>query len=66
VKTLVVQRMTRESRWVLRNRELTEMNPDGNTTRSLPDDEALLAELASVFGLHFPAGTRFRYEELAG
>jgi len=59
VKTLVVQRMTPEARWVLRNRELTEINPDGITTRSLPDDEALLVELASVFGLRFPVGTRF-------
>jgi len=63
VKTLVAQRMTIESRWVLRNRELTEMSPAGNATRSLSNDEALLAELARVFGLHFPAGTRFRYEE---
>ncbi len=63
VKTLVAQRMTPKSRWVLRNRELTEIGPDGNNTRNLPDDEALLAELARVFGLHFPAGTRFRHEE---
>jgi N-hydroxyarylamine O-acetyltransferase len=60
VKTLVVQRMTQASRWILRDRELTEINNDGITARSVPDDEALLAELARVFGLHFPSGTRFR------
>ncbi|MGO9468170.1 MAG: arylamine N-acetyltransferase family protein [Isosphaeraceae bacterium] len=65
VKTLVVQRMAPMSRWVLRNRELTEITSDGNATRSLPDDEALLVELARVFGLHFPAGTRFRYDDVA-
>ncbi len=65
VKALVVQRMTQNSRWVLRNRELTEINPSGRISRSLPDDETLLAEIASIFGLHFPAGTRFRYEELS-
>jgi N-hydroxyarylamine O-acetyltransferase len=61
VKTLVVQRMSHQSRWVLRNRELTEINPSGDCTRNLADDDALLAELADVFGLHFPAGTRFHY-----
>jgi len=60
VKTLVVQCMTQDSQWFLRDRELTEINRDGTTKRNVPDDESLLAELAGVFGLHFPAGTRFR------
>jgi N-hydroxyarylamine O-acetyltransferase len=66
VKTLVVQRMTHDSRWILRDRELTEINPDGNTMRTVPDDDALVAELATVFGLYFPAGTRFCHELVSG
>jgi N-hydroxyarylamine O-acetyltransferase len=62
VKTLVVQRMTQDSRWILRDRELTEVNSNGTTIRTLPDDEAVLAELAGVFGLRLPAGIRFRRE----
>jgi N-hydroxyarylamine O-acetyltransferase len=60
VRTLIVQHMKQDKRWVLRERELTETDHNGTTTRNIPDDETLLAELAGVFGLHFPAGTRFR------
>jgi N-hydroxyarylamine O-acetyltransferase len=63
VKALIVQRMSTRSRWVLRNFQLTEVNRDGDIIRHLSDNEALLAELAGVFGLHFPAGTRFRFDE---
>jgi N-hydroxyarylamine O-acetyltransferase len=63
VKTLIVQRLSEESRWVLRNRELTEIYDRKTTTRTVPGNDALLSELARVFGLHFPAGTRFRFEE---
>jgi N-hydroxyarylamine O-acetyltransferase len=63
VKSLVVQRMGVKSRWVLRNRELTEINGDGTTKRQLPDDDTLLRVLADVFELPFPAGTRFSYEQ---
>jgi hypothetical protein len=46
-------------RWTLHDRELAEERPDGKTATTLPDDDALLATLADVFTLQFPAGTRF-------
>ncbi len=61
VTSLVVQRFAPLVRFTLRNRELTEERPDRKVAQTLPDDEALLTSLADVFGLHFPAGTRFRY-----
>jgi N-hydroxyarylamine O-acetyltransferase len=61
VQSLVVQRTGPEMRWTLRNRELGEQSPDRQTTRALPDDDAVLATLAEVFDLRFPAGTRFRF-----
>jgi N-hydroxyarylamine O-acetyltransferase len=63
VKALTVQRMSTQSRWVLRNYQLTEVNRDGDVIRHLGDDDALLAQLADVFGLHFPAGTKFRFDD---
>jgi N-hydroxyarylamine O-acetyltransferase len=60
VQSLVVQRTGLDARWTLRNRELTEQRPGRQTTTSVPDDDALLVTLAEVFGLHFPAVTRFR------
>jgi N-hydroxyarylamine O-acetyltransferase len=59
VRALVAQRTSPEARWTLRNLELTEERPDRTTTTTLPDDEALVARLADVFGLHFPTGTHF-------
>jgi N-hydroxyarylamine O-acetyltransferase len=59
VQSLVVQRNSLDARWILRNRELTEQRPDRQTATGVPDDDALLVTLAEVFGLHFPAGTRF-------
>jgi N-hydroxyarylamine O-acetyltransferase len=59
VRSLVAQRNGPDVRWVLRDRELTEERPDRRTTTTLPDDDALLATLAEVFTLHFPAGTHF-------
>jgi N-hydroxyarylamine O-acetyltransferase len=59
VQTLVVQRTSLTGCWTLRNLELTEERPDSKTTTLLPDADALLATLADVFNLHFPAGTRF-------
>jgi N-hydroxyarylamine O-acetyltransferase len=66
VQSLVVQRQTCEKRFTLRNRELTEESPERKNIRTLPDDDALLATLAEVFGLSFPAGMRFRYREEVG
>jgi N-hydroxyarylamine O-acetyltransferase len=59
VRSLVAQRNSPEARWILRDRELTEERPDQKTMATIADDEALLATLADVFTLHFPAGTRF-------
>jgi hypothetical protein len=61
VHTLVVQRQNGQARWMLRNRELTEERPGDVTTETLWDDAALIAALAELFDLHFPAGTRFRF-----
>jgi N-hydroxyarylamine O-acetyltransferase len=61
VQSLVVQRQNCEERFTLRNRELTVESPDRKDTQTLPDDDAVLASLREVFGLDFPAGTRFCY-----
>jgi N-hydroxyarylamine O-acetyltransferase len=66
VQSLVAQRQNRETRFTLRNHELTEESPSRKNSRTLPDDNAVLATLAEVFGLSFPAGTRFRIRDQAG
>jgi N-hydroxyarylamine O-acetyltransferase len=48
---------------VLRNRELVLDRGATVTRRVLADDDELLAVLAEVFGLRFPAGTRFGYRQ---
>jgi N-hydroxyarylamine O-acetyltransferase len=63
VRTLTAQLPTPAVRYRLRNRELV---LDRGTTverRALADDDELLAVLADVFGLRFPAGTRFGYRD---
>lgn len=61
VRTLTAQRLTPETRYVLRNRELTVDRGHATTTRVLGDDDELLAVLAETFGLNFPPKTRFHY-----
>lgn len=63
VRTLTVQLPTPEVRYRLRNRELVLDRGGTVTRRELADDDELLSVLAEVFGLRFPAGTRFRYRE---
>jgi N-hydroxyarylamine O-acetyltransferase len=63
LQSLVVQRQNCETRFTLRNRELSEESANRKNTRMLPDDDAVLSTLAEVFGLNFPAGTRFCYQE---
>lgn len=63
VRTLTVQLPTPEVRYRLRNRELVLDRGGTVTRRELADDDELLAVLAEVFGLRFPAGTRFGYRE---
>jgi N-hydroxyarylamine O-acetyltransferase len=61
VHSLIAQRTGLDARWTLRNRELSEQRPDGETKTIVPDDRTLLATLAKVFHLQFPEGTRFHY-----
>ena len=63
VRTLLVQKPGIERRLTLLNRRLIETTPQGKTETLLPDDDALLEVLSSRFGLNFPPGTRFPYEE---
>lgn len=63
VRTLTVQLPTPEVRTMLRNRELVLDRGATVTRRTLADDDELLAVLAEVFGLRFPAGTRFGYRD---
>jgi N-hydroxyarylamine O-acetyltransferase len=66
VQSLVAQRSGENVRWTLRNRELTEERPDRTLVQTLSDDDELVATLTRVFGLEFPAGTRFRYGDVRG
>ena len=63
VRTLTAQLPTPDVRYMLRNRELVLDRGVTVTRRALADDDELLAVLAEVFGLHFPAGTRFGYRD---
>ncbi len=58
VHTPTAQRMTTETRHILRNRELITDSGKVVTTREVKDEE-LLALLAETFGLDFPEGTVF-------
>src|SRR5262245_8846095 len=60
VQTLTVQRSTPEARYKLVNQEFSIDRGAEVVTRTLADDAELLGLLAETFGLHFPAGTRFR------
>jgi N-hydroxyarylamine O-acetyltransferase len=70
VQNVIAQRTDGKTRWALRNRELSEEVPGRKTTRTLADDDEVLASLANVFSLQFPPGTRFRvpsgHDEAAG
>jgi hypothetical protein len=46
----------------LRNLELIEDTGTSSSSRMLSGEEERIEVLASVFGLHFPEGTRFRGE----
>jgi N-hydroxyarylamine O-acetyltransferase len=64
VNKLVVQQPGKDARWTLVNRTLTEWKPDGSKVETvLPGDDAILTVLAERFGLEFPAGTRFPYQD---
>ncbi len=61
VQTLTAQRITPETRHILRNGELVETRGAETTVRRVVDEDEVLAVLAGTFGLSFPPGTRFRY-----
>jgi N-hydroxyarylamine O-acetyltransferase len=62
-KMLLVQRPGPERRLMLINRKLIERRAEGTSERLVAGDEELLEVLSGCFGLHFPAGTRFAFQE---
>ena len=60
VTTLTAQLSTPEGRHVLRDRTYTVTRQGRAEVRELTEPEELLQLLRDVFGLRFPAGTRFR------
>ena len=58
---LTAQRISRDARWMLRNRNLVEDRGTTSLSRAIRDDDELIAVLAETFGLVFPAKTRFKY-----
>ncbi|CCF84842.1 arylamine N-acetyltransferase family protein [Nitrolancea hollandica] len=62
LRNLVVWLPNHKSRWVLRNRELAEIGGRDSSPVVLDDNDSLLSVLAERFNLHFPPGTRFRFE----
>lgn len=57
---IVTRARTDGGRDILFNRELTRRSSDGAVEkRAIGDPDELLAVLATTFGLHFPAGSRF-------
>jgi N-hydroxyarylamine O-acetyltransferase len=63
VLNLTAQRSWPEKRVVLRNRDLVVQEGGASETTTVRDPEHLLEVLATVFGLVFPPGTRFRQPE---
>lgn len=64
LRLLLVQSPRPETRYRLRNREFTvEQAGRRDETRTIKDEDELLALLAETFGLVFPIGTRFRYRQ---
>ena len=59
---LTAQRLAADVRRTLRNRIYTEDRGTDVATRTLADDEEILAVLAAEFGLAFPPQTRFAYD----
>jgi N-hydroxyarylamine O-acetyltransferase len=63
VRTLAAQLPGPVVRQTLANRVLTTERGFEVETRALASDDDLLDALATVFGLPFPAGTRFRFDD---
>jgi N-hydroxyarylamine O-acetyltransferase len=60
VQNVIVQRNGLQSRFILRNRDLSEVTPGQQTSETLADDSAIIKVLADQFGLLFPPDTRFQ------
>ena len=56
---LTAQRLAADVRWTLRDRELLEDSGAATRTRDIESDDELLKVLVDIFGLRFPAATRF-------
>ena len=59
VLSVTAQRVGRDVRYALRNRELITSWADGSHAENIETNEQLLEVLAERFGIHLPAGTRF-------
>jgi len=64
VQTLTAQRLGADARLTLRNRELVTDRGDAVSSRTLQDHAEILAVLAECFGLDFPPGTTFRFNDV--
>jgi N-hydroxyarylamine O-acetyltransferase len=56
---LTAQAIAPDVRRILRDRDYAEDRGTSSSTRTIGDDDELVALLAQAFGLEFPAGTRF-------
>ena len=65
-QVLTAQRLAPDVRRILRNRDYLEIRGGTVDTRVIHDDDELVSLLAETFGLVFPAGTRFKYDQGAG
>jgi N-hydroxyarylamine O-acetyltransferase len=63
VQTLTAQRVAADARFILRNRELITDRGDAVSSRTLQDQAEIMAVLADLFGLDFPPGTTFRFND---
>lgn len=62
-KRLLAQMPGPERRLVLMNRQLIERTAEGVSERTLTSDDQVLSVLQESFGLSFPAGTKFAFQE---
>ena len=63
VQTLTAQRLGADARLTLRNRELVTDRGEAISSRTLKDQSEVLAVLGDAFGLDFPPGTTFRFND---
>ena len=64
VQTLTAQRLGADARLTLRNRELITDRGETVTSRKLQDQAEIVAVLGESFGLDFPPGTTFRFNDV--